>query len=771
MAAIHRLILMAFAAVALAGCHGGGGDGGGGSPPPTYSLSGSIANAFTGAAVANVSISITGSALANTSTNAMGQYSVSGLAPGNYAVTATLMGATFTPSMRPVTIIGAAATGEDFLAIRGGRIASGLQILPESFLSSDQLRASIVQGGGEVFFTDSTDQPLKKVSLSTGTVTPLATRFGSAESVFVRGQNVFWIDGGNLYETSLDGKTTTVLARGTRDLVAGVTADLVVDDTGVYWVNTVSSLSCSPSCTWIIQRVRFDGSAPVTVATANRRVVALSGDADHLYWEEASLEPLSAGCQCGSKVQSVAKTGGAALVLVDGTLNGNLPAAGPGYVQGSWYPAAGLAVTANAVLFVNSGSSYTMYSIPLAGGALTTVATVPTSAGDALNTIFGLSVVGTNAYWIDPYNHALYTVPVTGGSASTLATGIGAPTVTAAISLAVTATTAYWTEAGTYGGCCIQAGTGTLKSVALSGGSVSTLFAGLDAPVALTINGANAVWAESWRVAAAPLAGGAATTLASGISTSMARITVDASHVYVLDADFIKILPTSGGTVEKLAAARGDIADSSLVNQDIVVDATSVYWTVKGIVGGPTVQKVALTGGAPVILAVDTTLPNPQDCYWRIALDTQSVYWSAGSSSFPEGCRIMKAPLNGGATATLVDYAYLADFTVDGTNVYFSELSNPGTIQQLPVGGGAIMPFAGGVVGVIIAHDAEHIYWNDPRTATVLQLPKAGAASATPVVFQLASATDPQLALDGLSVDSNGLYCSEAQAGNIDVFF
>jgi hypothetical protein len=394
------------------------------------------------------------------------------------------------------------------------------------------------------------------------------------------------------------------------------------------------------------------------------------------------------------------------------------------------------------------------------------------SAGDALNAILGLSVVGANAYWIDPYNHALYTVPLAGGSVSPLATGIGVSTVNAAISLAVTSTSAYWAEAGTYGGCCIQAGTGTLKSVPLGGGTVTTVFTGLDAPVALATDGTNAVWAESWRVASAPLTGGTATTLASGISSSVARIAVDPSHIYVLDADFIKTLPTAGGTVEKLAASRGDIGDLSLVNQDIAVDGTSVYWTIKGVVGGATVQKVALVGGAPITLAVDTTVPNPQDCYWRIALDTQNVYWSDGSSKFPVGCQILKVPLNGGTATTLVDYAYLADFTVDGKNVYFLELgSTAGSIQQVPVGGGTITPLLSGVVGTVLVNDAAHLYWIDPSSAAVLQFPKTGAASTTTLAFPLGSTTDPLLALDGLSVDSNGLYCIEAQAGNIDVFF
>ena len=139
---------------------------------------------------------------------------------------------------------------------------------------------------------------------------------------------------------------------------------------------------------------------------------------------------------------------------------------------------------------------------------------------------------------------------------------------------------------------------------------------------------------------------------------------------------------------------------------------------------------------------------------------------------FPIGCKILKVPLNGGTTTTLVDYAYLADFTVDGTNVYFLELgSNPGSIRQIPVGGGTIMPLVSNAAGTVLVNDAAHVYWIDPRYATVLQFPKAGGTSTNMVTFQLGSATDPLLALDGLAVDSNGLYSIEAQAGTLDVFF
>ncbi len=98
-----------------------------------------------------------------------------------------------------------------------------------------------------------------------------------------------------------------------------------------------------------------------------------------------------------------------------------------------------------------------------------------------------------------------------------------------------------------------------------------------------------------------------------------------------------------------------------------------------------------------------------------------------------------------------------ADFTIDGTHVYFSEL-NPGSIQQMPIAGGTPTPLAPGALGTVLVNDTAHLYWIDPALAQVLQFPKSGGASTNPVAFPLASATDPSLALDCLAVDSNGLY-------------
>ena len=751
-------------ALALSGCGGGGG--GGGPIPSNGSISGSVTSLVTGIPMPQVKVALTGDASSSTTTDANGAYRFTSLAPGNYTVTATLAGATLTPSSVSVKILEAAVGGQDFIATGGADIASQIQFLPSAIVSSDQLRASLVVAGDAVLFTDSSDFPLKSVAPATGMVTALAARFRSAESVVISGENVFWVDGDTLNESSLDGKTTRVLSRGTRAAYGG-TAAVIVDASNAYWVSDLVSTDCS-SCGWVIQRVPLDGSPPATLATTNRLVVALAADADHLYWEEAMLEPVSPGCMCGSTINSIPKAGGTPLQLVDGLLNGPPQNLGPGYIPASWYPAGGIAVTATAVVFASTGSSYSMSSVALGGGSITTLASVVSSAATSLTAIRNISVAGANVYWLDTANDTLDSVPLTGGGVTTLASGIGVPNHTESpVALAINASSAFWTEAGGFGGCCLQAGGGTLKQIALAGGPVTVVASGLDAPTAIAVDDTHLVWSEAWRVAASPVVGGATSTVASGISSNLARIAVDATSVYVLDGDFIKTIPIAGGQVQKLAAAHGEsIGDLSVANQDIASDGNSVFWTV-GVVGAPpVVQKVAVTGGAPSVLSAEAVSATPQDCYWRIALAGGNVYFSAGSSqSIPIGCAVKKVPVAGGATTTVVEVPFMRDFAVDASNLYFSQIENgSGSIQQVPVGGGTPTSIVSAMAWVL-ASDAHRLYWMDFLNNAVEAAPKTGAGGPITVPVTLASA--PLVAAEGFAIVPGGLYVTSTQSGDI----
>jgi hypothetical protein len=173
-------------------------------------------------------------------------------------------------------------------------------------------------------------------------------------------------------------------------------------------------------------------------------------------------------------------------------------------------------------------------TVPVVGGALTTIASVNSSAGYAARSIESLNADSTNIYWIDSANAAVDSVPTGGGSVTSLATGLSSPT-----SLQIGAGMAFWTEAGAFQGCCRQMGSGSIRQVPLVGGTASTVVGNLDAPTALAVDAStNIVWAELWRVAKAAT-GGTTVTLASGISSDLPRIAADQAGLYVLDGDLI----------------------------------------------------------------------------------------------------------------------------------------------------------------------------------------------------------------------------------------
>ncbi len=747
----------------LAACGGGGG--GGGETPSggtdTFGISGSVASALTDSAVPGVMITLSGAASSTTYTDGTGHFSFTGLANGTYTVTASLVDAVFTPDSLQVTISGASASSQNFLALRGELVGSNIQFLPQFFLSSDQLRVSLHSVDGNMVFTDSSSTPLKKQPLDGSPPIALANRFGNAENVVLFDGSLFWIEGGNLSRMTPGGETT-VLAIGEREAGADVTGDIVVDANYVYWVDQAPDQPCSPACNWLIERIPLTGGNPVTLATADRPIASLKGDAGNIYWEEESLEPLDPGCECGSKIKVVSKAGGAATVLVDGWLNGTLPIPPGGYTPGSWFPTGGIDVTASEVIFAVAGNSaYQLKSIPIAGGVISDLASVPSSAGLARNAVLNVTVSGADIFWIDTANSTLSTTPVTGGAVVTLVAGLAEPG-----GLATNSTTAFWTESGAYSGCCKVMGEGTVRNIPLTGGVASTVATGLDNPVALAVDATSVVWSEQWRIAKAPTGGGSIATQVSGISSDMARIAIAQSEVYILDGDLVKVVPLAGGKVEKFASAKlGSIADLSLMNVDIAADNANIYWTIRGVQGAPIVQKLAIAGGVPVILANEAIIPAPQDCYRRIALDQAYVYWSEGSSVHPVGCAVKKVPLNGGAVTTLVDQAFLADFTIDGVDLYFSEFSGS-TIQRVSVDGGATSTVAENVFAMVLTSDADSLYWLDLQWGSVGTISRSAGstiASILPIDIYL----DPFLALDDVLVTSEGLYVSESQTGSI----
>jgi inhibitor of cysteine peptidase len=108
---IGSFVLLAI--VVLAGC-GGGGDGGGGGAAVTYSISGQVTS--NGSGLSGVTMALSGASIATTITDASGNYTFTGLANGNYALTPSRTGFTFSPASSPQTVSGANKTAVNFTA-------------------------------------------------------------------------------------------------------------------------------------------------------------------------------------------------------------------------------------------------------------------------------------------------------------------------------------------------------------------------------------------------------------------------------------------------------------------------------------------------------------------------------------------------------------------------------------------------------------------------------------------------------------------------------
>ena len=295
----------------------------------------------------------------------------------------------------------------------------------------------------------------------------------------------------------------------------------------------------------------------------------------------------------------------------------------------------------------------------------------------------------------------------------------------------------------------------------------------LDVPARLAVSDEKIYWTEEWRLGRAGKDGGSAATLYSGIKSDLPRIAVFGGVVFILDDAYIKAVPIDGGMVEKLASAHFGAADDlALTSMAITADSTGVYWTVMDVGGTPVVQKVLRGGGDAVLVGTNPVVANPQDCYWRIAVDSGHVYWSAGSTAHPVGCRVNRVPIDGGVVTTVVDQPYLADFAVDGQELYFSEFEGIGSILRTPVEGGAQTPVADNVFAWVLADGGTDLYWLDVFEESIARISKSPGTPTDAAEFLPVELTmDPMRAFESLAVDENGIYCTESLSGSVLAIF
>ncbi len=234
--------------------------------------------------------------------------------------------------------------------------------------------------------------------------------------------------------------------------------------------------------------------------------------------------------------------------------------------------------------------------------------------------------------------------PLAGGPAVQLGS-LMTTTDVQVVGVAVSGGFAYWSTQGN----------GTIYRAPVGGGAATTVVSGLSlprgAPGAIVVHGDTLYTSDpAGDLLSVPVAGGAVTTLVTGVAPSAINIAgagatglaVDETSVYFTFCPFdasqppaaLMRIPLAGGTPTTLASSCA---------AGIAVDASNVYWLTADGPGGASVEEVAIAGGTPKVLASGLhAAVGP-------ALDATSVYW--GTAANTGTCIGCPPPANPGASA------------------------------------------------------------------------------------------------------------------------
>jgi hypothetical protein len=288
----------------------------------------------------------------------------------------------------------------------------------------------------------------------------------------------------------------------------------------------------------------------------------------------------------------------------------------------------------------------------------------------------------STVYWGSLYSYTVDKIPKDGGTSTILTQNEVYPS-----GIALDATYLYWVDRG-YGSA-----DGLVRKLPLAGGAPSTLVSGLSSrPTAIVVAGSEIFYAT--------------TGSGSGLDGTVVRVPV----TNVPDAGAGSVVATAQSGPTSMAA-----------------DATAVYWTNAGTnvapdAGGPngTVMKCLLPAcaGGPQAVAAGQNHPR------GIAVDADSIYWTNYGTGQNDGAVLKCAKSSAGAldgggapvTTLATGLLYPDAVTVDAKYAYFT--THTGLIEKVALQGGTP---AENVVQVVqsypfaLATDDQFLYFATPN--------------------------------------------------------
>lgn len=544
---------------------------------------------------------------------------------------------------------------------------------------------------------------MKKAPTTGGDETPLAIPMNEPLSLQILGQDVYWLENRTtsnaidrlILSTSVDG-TVHYVAQGP-SCTSNATNGFAIDGENAYWIVCDAARANA-----LLQKVPLNGGSPSILATIGGKVINLTVDSTHVYWDQEERIPNPADTT--ASILRVSKAGGLPQVVITETSHDG-------------FSLAAMVAREGQVFFdwrSSVSNQYRIRKVPSTGGTPITLANVTNIPFN--QQVRSIAVDSSTVYWSD--TATINSVPLNGGARTILAS-----TANQANSIAIQDNRLFWVETD----CCRTTQPGRIKSIPLQGGQVSVILDGLPAlNGTLAVTATNLYWIEGgvtfaiegWgRVRKTSILGGEPTTVASGLlHSSRPPLVVGGEYIYIADEQSIKKLPIDGGYPEMLYPIEIDLGTVGRIN-DIASDGSFIYWTEDY---GSAVRKMSVSGGPVTTLSTGTS-PRAEN----IAVANGFVYWL--DNLLPDGYSLRKLPVAGGTLSTIAtNIQSPTGLEVDGDNAYFAE-HDTGDIRKVSVNGGTVTTLYDGTPfhsPSEIAQDHTHIYWTNQ--AQVARVSKTG---------------------------------------------